>query len=179
MCFPVPYAGFFAPIHTLLVCFGSLCMLTTAQEWRQRWIAFRYGINWFLPKRRRIQNASLRRIREASEPLFEEQSDAVKVSETPYPTNGSGKNLAKVGDIKCIFLYPMPDSSLLITICFLTFHFFMYACHRSRMTAEVNYVFQWYYILARHSWTVVKSGREQRNKKVRERVKNSGKGCKI
>ena len=31
----------------------------------------------------------------ASEPLFEEQSDAVKVSETPYPTNGSGKNLAK------------------------------------------------------------------------------------
>ena len=31
----------------------------------------------------------------ASEPLFEEQSDAVKVSETLYPTNGSGKNLAK------------------------------------------------------------------------------------
>ena len=31
----------------------------------------------------------------ASEPLFEEQSDAVKVSETPYPTNGSGKNLGK------------------------------------------------------------------------------------
>ena len=31
----------------------------------------------------------------ASEPLFEEQSDAAKVSETPYPTNGSGKNLAK------------------------------------------------------------------------------------
>ena len=31
----------------------------------------------------------------ASEPLFEEQSDAVKVSETPYPTNESGKNLGK------------------------------------------------------------------------------------
>ena len=31
----------------------------------------------------------------ASEPLFEEQSDAAKVSETPYPTNGSGKNLGK------------------------------------------------------------------------------------
>ena len=31
----------------------------------------------------------------ASEPLFEEQSDAEKVSETPYPTNGSGKNLGK------------------------------------------------------------------------------------
>ena len=33
--------------------------------------------------------------REASEPLFEERSDAVKVSETLYPTNGSGKNPAK------------------------------------------------------------------------------------
>ena len=31
----------------------------------------------------------------ASEPLSGEQSDAVKVSETPYPTNGSGKNLGK------------------------------------------------------------------------------------
>ena len=31
----------------------------------------------------------------ASEPLFEEQSDAAKVSETPYPTNGSGKNLGR------------------------------------------------------------------------------------
>ena len=37
----------------------------------------------------------------ASEPLFEEQSDAVKVSETLYPTNGSGKNLAKNTGIKC------------------------------------------------------------------------------
>ena len=31
----------------------------------------------------------------ASGPLFEEQSDAAKVSETPYPTGGSGKNLGK------------------------------------------------------------------------------------
>ena len=31
----------------------------------------------------------------ASEPLSGEQSDAVKVSETPYPTNGNGKNLGK------------------------------------------------------------------------------------
>ena len=31
----------------------------------------------------------------ASEPLFGEQSDAVKVCETSYPTNGSGKNLGK------------------------------------------------------------------------------------
>ena len=36
----------------------------------------------------------------ASEPLFEEQSDAAKVSETLYPTNGSGKNLAKDTGIK-------------------------------------------------------------------------------
>ena len=39
----------------------------------------------------------------ASEPLFEEQSDAVKVSETPYPTNGSGKNLAKNTGVKYVF----------------------------------------------------------------------------
>ena len=31
----------------------------------------------------------------ASEPFFEERSDAVKMSETLYPTNGSGKNPAK------------------------------------------------------------------------------------
>ena len=30
----------------------------------------------------------------ASEPFFEERSDDVKMSETPYPTNGSGKNPA-------------------------------------------------------------------------------------
>ena len=47
-------------------------------------------------------------------------------------------------------IYSMPDSSLLITICFLIFHFFMYAYHRSRMTAREDCVFQWYYILARH-----------------------------
>ena len=79
----------------------------------------------------------------ASEPLFEEQSDAVKVSETPYPTNGSGKNLAKNTGVKYVFCgYPMPDSSLLITICFLIFHFFMYAYHRSRMTARVDCILQ-------------------------------------
>ena len=41
----------------------------------------------------------------ASEPLFEAQSDAVKVSETPYPTNGSGKNLAENAGINRYFLY--------------------------------------------------------------------------
>ena len=44
----------------------------------------------------------------ASEPLFEEQSDAVKVSETLYPTNGSGKNLAKDTGIKCSDLCTHP-----------------------------------------------------------------------
>ena len=39
----------------------------------------------------------------ASEPFFEERSDAVKMSETPYPTNGSGKNPAKDTSIKCWF----------------------------------------------------------------------------
>ena len=32
----------------------------------------------------------------ASEPFFEERIDAVKMSETPYPTNGSGKNPSKI-----------------------------------------------------------------------------------
>ena len=53
----------------------------------------------------RIGNVSCPRTREASEPLFEEQSDAVKVSETPYPTNGSGKNLAKVARFNGSDLY--------------------------------------------------------------------------
>ena len=46
----------------------------------------------------------------ASEPLFEEQSDAVKVSETPYPTNGSGKNLAEVTRFKysCLCTHARP-----------------------------------------------------------------------
>ena len=60
----------------------------------------------------------------ASEPLFEEQSDAVKMSETPYPTNGSGKNLAKNTSVKYTFCdYPMPDSSLtLITLLYRSTH---------------------------------------------------------
>ena len=41
----------------------------------------------------------------ASEPFFEERSDAVKMSETPYPTNGSGKNLAEVARFKYSYLY--------------------------------------------------------------------------
>ena len=44
----------------------------------------------------------------ASEPFFEEQSDAVKMSETPYPTNGSGKNLAEVAKFKCSILCTHP-----------------------------------------------------------------------
>ena len=53
----------------------------------------------------------------ASEPLFEEQSDAVKVVRLPYPTNGSGKNLAKNTGIKYTFCdYPMPDSLLRVIL---------------------------------------------------------------
>ena len=44
----------------------------------------------------------------ASEPFFEEQSDVVKMSETPYPTNGSGKNLAKNVSVKCSDLCTHP-----------------------------------------------------------------------
>ena len=40
----------------------------------------------------------------ASEPFFEERSDAVKMSETPYPTNGSGKNLAGNAGISYFFI---------------------------------------------------------------------------
>ena len=47
-----------------------------------------------------LQPVSRPRCREASEPLFEKRSDAVKMSETPYPTNGSGKNPAKDTGIK-------------------------------------------------------------------------------
>ena len=49
----------------------------------------------------------------ASEPLSGERNDAVKMSETSYPTNGSGKNLAKNTGVKYTFCdYPTPDSSL-------------------------------------------------------------------
>ena len=40
----------------------------------------RYDCNVIKGNRRRVM---------ASEPLFEERSDTVKVSETPYPTNGA------------------------------------------------------------------------------------------
>ena len=51
---------------------------------------------------RTVLNACLSFLNEvmASEPFFEERSDDVKMSETPYPTNGSGKNLAKNTGIK-------------------------------------------------------------------------------
>ena len=48
-----------------------------------------------------------------SEPFFEEQSDAVKMSETPYPTNGSGKNLAKDTGIKKAGIPGKSDFSLI------------------------------------------------------------------
>ena len=55
----------------------------------------------------------------ASAPFFEERSDAVKMSETPYPTNGSGKNPGKEYGCQIrIFGYSMPDSSLRVILCF-------------------------------------------------------------
>ena len=82
----------------------------------------------------------------ASEPLFEEQSDAVKVSETPYPTNGSGKNLAKNTGVKYTFCdYPLPDSSLRVRLCSF-FHHHSESAHRSRMTAGVNGISKEFFI---------------------------------
>ena len=49
----------------------------------------------------------------ASEPFFEERSDAVKMSETPYPTNGSGKNLEKDTGIKKAGIPRKSDFSLI------------------------------------------------------------------
>ena len=49
----------------------------------------------------------------ASEPFFKERSDAVKMSETPYPTNGSGKNLAKDTGIKKAGIPGKSDFSLI------------------------------------------------------------------
>ena len=57
-------------------------VLSTAQEWRQKWIALRCDYKWFFYKKKRIRNESRPQTREASEPLFEERSDAVKVCET-------------------------------------------------------------------------------------------------
>ena len=54
----------------------------------------------------------------ASEPFFEERSDAVKMSETPYPTNGRMKNLAEVAYFKCIFPVSIPYSLLILAYCF-------------------------------------------------------------
>ena len=57
-------------------------ILSAAQEWRQKWIALRCDYKWFFYKKKKIRNESRPQTREASEPLFEERSDAVKVCET-------------------------------------------------------------------------------------------------
>ena len=94
----------------------------------------------------------------ASEPLFEEQSDAVKVSETPYPTNGSGKNLAKDTRIKyfplCTPTYPyrlagsaLPGQRRSVSLRFRVAMLLKtkFACHRFRgkltTKEERNYSF--------------------------------------
>ena len=77
----------------------------------------------------------------ASEPFSGEQSDAAKVSETPYPTNGSGKNPGKEYECQIHFLRLTYAGFFAIThhavVPFCSSAYF----HRSRMTAGVLWVF--------------------------------------
>ena len=77
----------------------------------------------------------------ASEPFFEERSDAVKMSETPYPTNGSGKNLAEVAYFKCIFLVAIPYSLLILTY---SFEFPFPLCLQFKHDGGVKLLCLWY-----------------------------------
>ena len=146
----------------------------------------------------------------ASEPFFEERIDAVKMSETPYPTNGSGKNPAKDTGIKysdlcthpCpyrlaglgtslrvwgklttkeeriysfyFFIYAFNDILCRIlrshSYFVYIFQFFTHACHRSRMTAGVNYIFKEFF-------TVV-SKRKNRKRKPSPNDGKIRKACK-
>ncbi len=76
----------------------------------------------------------------ASEPLFEERSDAAKVSETPYPTNGSGKNPGRGCSYQICF--PVPAAGFFAKTQYSAVPFYSFAYfHRSRMTAGVLLVF--------------------------------------
>ena len=76
----------------------------------------------------------------ASEPLFEERSDAVKVSETPYPTNGSGKNPGRGCSYQMCF--PVLAAGFFANTHYSAVPFYSLAYfHRSRMTAGVLLVF--------------------------------------
>ena len=82
MRFPITYAGFFAPSDNLFFLLLSFLFCPPLKNDGTSELRFRETVNDFSPKKKSIQTASRPRTREASEPLFEEQSDAVKVSET-------------------------------------------------------------------------------------------------
>ena len=82
MCFPVPYAGFFAKSQIMFFLLSSFRFCPPLKNDGTSGLHFASSIEWKLPQKKRIVNVSRPRIREASEPLFEERSDAVKVSET-------------------------------------------------------------------------------------------------
>ena len=128
---------------------------------------------------------------------------------------------AEVAAIKCVFLYPLPDSSLTpnTLLCRSTHSHTSTAqewrqgwialpwysdakwIHKEKnrerklspdtgkVSAELtkgvsmsrktkrSFFTKRYYLPARHSWTEWKSGREYRYEKVREKVKNPGRGC--
>jgi len=72
----------------------------------------------------------------ASESLFEEQSDAAKVSEMPYPANGSGKNPAADTRKYIQYFQPLPGFFTLsrtFLYCLLSLTAFFL---RSRMTGR-------------------------------------------
>ena len=80
MCFPVSYAGFFAKSQIMFFFLSSFRFCPPLKNDGRSELRFASSIEWKLPQKKRIVNVSRPRTWEASEPLFEEQSDAVKVS---------------------------------------------------------------------------------------------------
>ena len=83
MCFPVPYAGFFAKSHIIFFLLLTFRFCSPLKNDGRGALHFSMVLHSCLSFLNEVM---------ASEPFFEERSDAAKVSETPYPTNGSGKN---------------------------------------------------------------------------------------
>ena len=82
MCFPVPVAGFFAKSQIVFFLPSSFRFCPPLKNDGTSELLFASSIEWKLTQKKSIRNASCPRTREASEPLFEERSDAVKVCET-------------------------------------------------------------------------------------------------
>ena len=82
MCCPVSAAGFFAKSQIMFFLLSSFRFCPPLKNDGRGELRFDVVLNDFLAKKNRIGNVSCPRTREASEPLFEERSDAVKVSET-------------------------------------------------------------------------------------------------